>query len=149
MSSKVTKTSKKRITRRFNALRVELMESTATMQDAVVQMEERMQTLNADATIPQDLLEAAVALETITKVVSRVRKKFDAAMLEHCQAGGRIQNGRVVLEIKETSRRSILWRDVARELVEKADEDVEAWEANLKLSVVPRTSFKVLLHENS
>jgi hypothetical protein len=116
--------------------------------------EAAVEKLDESIQCPQALLRALIVAEAVEKAAKKLVSNLQTKFLAHADAQGAFEPGKIAVQITETSRRSVSWKDEAVRLGEElADEKGDEWdkkefEKDISSKYPKSTSRKVSLVES-
>jgi hypothetical protein len=122
--------------------------------DFALKAEAAVGKLDESTQCSQSLLRALLIAEEVEKAAKKLAGTLQAKFLDHADAQGAFEPGKIAVQITETSRRSVKWKDEAVRLGEELAAETEAewnqkeFEKDISAKYPESTSRKVSLVES-
>lgn len=103
---------------------------------------------------PQTMLRALLVLDAIQLAAKKLSTTLEAKLLSHAEDGGAFEAGKIAIQLTESSRTNISWKDEAFRLGEELAAEVEAewdkkeFEAEIKAKYPATVAKKIKLTES-
>jgi len=103
---------------------------------------------------PQSMLRALLVAQRIQEAAKKLADALDAKLLEHAEAGGAFDGGKIAVQLTESSRRNVSWKNEAVELGAKVAEledeefDKKEFEKGIQSKYPAKTKKSIKLVES-